>query len=184
MSIFDKDLIENEESYKHQISVEEDVALCIGLGACLVETKDIKAFLGIIQEKCNVNYTVLGSGLLADRLKTQQGRPFEIWDVTSFCKNDAIGSMYRLSQRKDKPIVIIENITEIPIGDPAIYDDPVYVENILLHSWKNDIIQLTHPQYGQFQMNSRDYSIIIPVMPGDVEKPHFSIKGEIGYVQF
>ena len=187
MSLFDKDLVENEEHFKRVITVEEDIALSLGLGACVVETEDTRSFLDALYEKLSVDYIVLGTGQLAERLKSQKGRSIIRWDASKFCKGDAVGSMYTLSQRKDKPIVIIENIVDIPDGDRNIYDDPVLVENILLHSWKNDTIHLTHPQNGPFQLNKWDYTVIFPVKPGELQKLHHSIKGEgfawISFVQ-
>ena len=183
MSLFDKDLVENEECFRQLIAVEENIALSIGMGARVVETEDIGAFLDALYEKLNVDYTVLRTGPLAERLESQKGRPIIRWDVSKFCKDDAIGSMYRLMKRNDKPIVVIENIADIPDGDRNKYDDPVLVENILLHSWKDDTIYLTHPQDGPFQLNKWDYTVIFPVKPGDLQKLHHSIKGEgIGVV--
>lgn len=183
MSIFDKDSIE-KDIFKQRISDEKDIAYCLGPGAHVVETKDVKAFLDTFCEKVSADYSVLGSGLLADRLKSNQGRPIIRWDVKTFRKNDAIGSMYSLSKQKDKPIVIIENITDIPDGDRSFYDDPVLVENVLLHSWKNDVIDLTHPQYGPFQLNREDYTVIFPVKPRWNEKLHHSAAGEMAVIQF
>lgn len=57
------------------------------------------------------------------------------------------------------------------------------VENILLHSWKDDTIHLTHPQHGPFQLNKGDYTVIFPIKPGDIEKLHFPVKGEVGFVK-
>ena len=117
-------------------------------------------------------YSILGDGIEAERLKKQQGRPVIRWDAKTFRKNDAIGSMYKLSkQPKDvKPVVIIENITEIHDAINDIYDDPILVENVLLHSWKNDTIHLTHWQEGPFELNRLDYSIVFPVKSGDLAK--------------
>ena len=184
MSLFDKDLIESEEHYRQIISIEEDIALSLGPGAHVIDSKDTDAFLENLFEKLIKNTPVLGSGPLADKLKSQQGRSIIRWDVKSFRKNNAIGSMYSLSRLKDKPIVIIENITEIPDGDRSIYDDPDLVENVLLHSWKNDVIHLTHPQYGPFQLNREDYTVIFPVNPGWQEKLHHSAAGEMAVIQF
>ena len=185
MSLFNKDLVENEECFRQRIAVEENIALSLGLGACVNETENTKSFLDALYEMLSVDYTILGTGPLADRLRSQQGRPILRWDASKFCKNDAVGSMYMLSQRKDKPIVIIENIADIPDGDRNIYDDPVLVENVLLYSWKDDTIHLTHPQHGPFQLNKWDYTVIFPVKPGDFQKLHHSIKGEgLGYIRY
>ena len=185
MSIFDKDLVENDEYFRQRIADEDEIALCLGPGARVIETEDTGAFLDALYEKLSVDYSVLGNGLLAERLKSQKGRPVIRWDVRTIKKHDAVGSMYILFQRKDKPIVIIENIADILDGDRNIYDDPVLVENILLHSWKNDTIYLTHPQDGPFQLNKWDYTVIFPVKPGDLQKLHHSIKGEgLGVMTF
>lgn len=184
MSLFDKDLVENDDFIRQRIAVEENIALSLGLGACVVETEDTRSFLDALYEMLSVDYTILGTGPLADRLRSQQGRPILRWDVSKFCKDDAVGSMYILSQRKDKPIVVIENIADIPDGDRNIYDDPVLVENILLHSWKDDTIHLTHPQHGPFQLNKWDYTVIFPVKPGDIAKLHRRVPDGIGLIPF
>ena len=186
MGLFDADLIENDEHFKQMIAEEENIALSIGPGANLVETKDTVAFIDSLLEKLSVDYTVLGNGPLADRLKSQQGRPIYRWDAKTFKKYDADGSMYKLSQlpKEPKSIVIIENIADIPDGDRNIYDDPEHVENVLLHSWKNDTIHLTYKGVP-FQMNKGDYTVIFPVKPGDLQKLRRGIRSDgFGFVQF
>ena len=160
MSIFDP----VEKGLKE---IEELTSLCLSSGTTIVECVDLSAAASRIESLA------------------PHGRPIIRWDASKFCKNDAVDSMYRLSQQKDKPIVIIENIADIPDGDRNIYDDPVLVENVLLHSWKNDTIHLTHPQHGPFQLNSWDYTVIFLVKPGDLLKLHHSIKGEgLGYIRY
>ena len=153
MSIFDP----VEKGLKE---IEELTSLCLSSGATIVECVDPSATASRIESLA------------------PQGHPVIRWDAKIFKKYDAVGSMYMLSQRKDKPIVIIENIADIPDGDRNIYDDPVLVEKILLHSWKNDTIHLTHPQDGPFQLNKWDYTVIFPVKPGDLDKLRHSIKDE------
>lgn len=85
MSLFNKDLVENEECFRQRIAVEENIALSLGLGACVVETEDTKSFLDALYEKLSVDYTILGTGPLAERLKSQQGRPIIYWDASKFC---------------------------------------------------------------------------------------------------
>ena len=75
MSLFDKDLVENDDFIRQRIAVEENIALSLGLGACEVETEDTRPFLAALYEKLSVDYTILGTGPLADRLRSQQGRP-------------------------------------------------------------------------------------------------------------
>ena len=127
-------------------------------------------------------------GVLASRIENlaPQGRPVIRWDAKTFRKDDSTGSMYALYllHKEPKPIVIIENIADIPDGDRSIYDDPVLVENVLLHSWKNDTIRLTH-KGDSFQLNSGDYTVIFLVKPGDLLKLHHVINGEgFGLVTF
>ena len=176
MSLFDKDLIENEEQLKQTMVEEENIALLLGPGACVVETNDTEEFVASLLEKLSVDYTVLAHGPLADRLKSQQGRPVYRWDAKTFKMYDAEGSMYQLSKlpKDPKPIVIIENIADIPDGDRNVYDDPEHIENILLHSWKNDTIHLTYKDVS-FQMNKWDYTVIFPIKPEDVNTLHHRI---------
>lgn len=184
MGLFDKDLIENDEHFKQTMVEEENIALLLGPGACVVETNDTESFVASLLEKLSVDYAVLSNGPLADRLKSQQGRPVYRWDAKTFKKYDAVGSMYKLSllPKEPKPIVIIENIADIPDGAPNIYDDPALVENILLHSWKDDTIRLTHHEEGPFQLNKSDYTLIFPIKPEDVNKLHRRIADGFGKV--
>ena len=101
-------------------------------------------------------------------LKKQEGRPFVELDCKTLGKGDAIGFLYYLSKcslNPDKPmkpmIVLISNITDIP--SCANCDDPVYVENLLLHSWKESPAHHTHPKFGSFELQPRDFTIIIPI---------------------
>lgn len=160
MSIFDP----VEKGLKQ---IEELTSLCLSSGATVVDCVDPSATASRIESLA------------------PQGHPVIRLDTKTFKKYDAVGSMYALSKlpKEPKPIVIIENIADIPDGDRKIYDDPVLVETILLHSWKDDTIYLTHPQDGPFQLNKWDYTVIFPVKPGDLQKLHHSIKGEgIGVV--
>lgn len=159
-------------------SIQNDLAVCLTPGITILETSASAVMAGHLEKMVSSKYQVIGNEPEAEMLKKQHGRPVIRWDAKTFKKHDAVGSMYILSQRKDKPIVIIENIADIPDGDRNIYDDPVFVENVLLHSWKNDTIHLTHPQDGPFQLNKWDYTVIFPVKPGDLLKLHHSIKGE------
>lgn len=177
MSILDQKPIEQHVCELDE-SIQNQLAGCVTLGSTILETSAPEVMAGYLEKMVSNEYQVIGSEPEAEMLKKQQDRPTIRWDAKTFKKYDAIGSMYRLSLRKDKPIVIIENIAEIPDGDRSIYDDPVIVENILLYSWKDDTIHLTHPQHGPFQLNKCDYTVIFPVKPGDLQKLHHSIKGE------
>ena len=131
MSIFDNHASPEaiEECYNDLLSRkerQEDLVFCFSYGATVVETPDIHVFIEELEHLIN-GETILCDGVLADRLKQQQGRQIIRWDVKSFRKYDAIGSMYKLSKypKENKPIVIIQNITDIPDGDRSVYDDPV-----------------------------------------------------------
>ena len=77
-------------------------------------------------------------------------------------KHDAIGFLEWLSLQptSSRPIVIIQNITEIPFGKD-IYDDAQYVEDILVHSWKNETNHLTNKNGEQFILKSHDYTVFL-----------------------
>ena len=99
-----------------------------------------------------------------EEMRIHQGRPVVDKDCASLCKDDAIGFLHTLSvlPNDPKPIVIIKNITDIPPQDDH-HDDSQYVENILLHSWKNDVAHYTHPKFGSFDVISRNYTVLIPI---------------------
>ena len=166
--------------------IQNKLSGCLSPGATALEVSDTEIFTRQLEKMLQPEYRVLGSGLEAKWLRRQQGRPIIRWDAKIFKKNDAVGSMYQLSKwpKEPKPVVIIENITEIPEASSDIYDDPSLVENVLLHSWKNDIIHLTHWEHGPFELNRLDYSVIFPVTSGSLSKLRHSIQGEMGLLQF
>lgn len=82
-------------------------------------------------------------------------------DCRTLCKGDAYGWLKAISEGiKDgtlnKPILVIENIDQIPDGDRNVYDAPQYVENILVRSWKNELINI-----GDFYLDRREMTIIL-----------------------
>ena len=85
-------------------------------------------------------------------------------DCSGLKKGDALGFLHRLSQlpAEQKPVVVINNITSIPPAG-SITDDPLYVENLLLHSWHNDVIRLADKDGAPFTITPRDFTILIPV---------------------
>ena len=178
MSPFDKDLVENEKPIQQRLKEEELISDCL-FGATVVECNDPRAFVSKLEEVIRPNYHVLGKGVEAERLKKHQGRPVIRWNAKTFKKDDADGSMYQLSKlpKEPKPIVIIENIADIPDGDRNIYDDPAHIENVLLHSWKDDAIHLTYNGIP-FQMNKWDYSVVFPVRRGDLQNLRHSISSD------
>lgn len=177
-------LLTNKSNEQHVQELDEhiqnELSLCF-TGINILETTDPKIIIKQLEIMASPDYKVIGNAPEAALLKKNQGRLIIHWDVKTFKKCDAAGSMYILSQRKDKPIVIIENIADIPDGDRSIYDDPVLVESILLHSWKNDTIHLTYKD-NPFQLNRFDYTVIFLVKPGDLAKLHHRVPDGIGIV--
>jgi hypothetical protein len=60
----------------------------------------------------------------------------------------------------NKPILVIENVDQIPDGDRSVYDDPQYIEDILVRSWKNELINI-----GDFYLDRREMTIILTCSP-------------------
>lgn len=77
-------------------------------------------------------------------------------DCRGLRKGDAYGWLLKLSKLNSNPIVIINNITQVPDGDRNIYDDPEYIRNILLRSWKNEQINV-----GDAHIDRKNITVII-----------------------
>ena len=167
-----------------QKMIQESIAYCLSPGATVVETPDPKNWVSELYKVIDGG-DILCEGILAERLKQEQGRQIIKMDAKSFRKDGAIGFMFTLFKlpKESKPIVIIENIADIPTGDPAIYDDPIFVENTLLHSWKSNIVHLTHPQNGAFELHREDYTVLFPIMPGGLGQLHSRLPDGIGLLQ-
>lgn len=60
----------------------------------------------------------------------------------------------------NKPILVIENVDQIPDGDRNIYDDPQYIEDILVRSWKNELINIS-----DFYIDRRELTVILTCSP-------------------
>ena len=92
-------------------------------------------------------------------------RPLLSLDCRALHKGDAYGFLKAISESMrngilNKPILVIENVDQIPDGDRNIYDDPQYVENILVRSWKNKLINI-----GDFYLDRRYISVILTCSP-------------------
>ena len=182
MSLFDKDLDENEEPLRKRLREEDFIASCLSFGAIVVECDDPKTFISRLEEIVSPDAQIIGTEVAAEMLKKQQGRPIVKWDVRTFKKYDAVGSMHVLSKRSDKPIIIIENITDIPEKTSGQFDEPTEVENILLHSWENDILRFDSDRFGSFQLNRLDYTVIFPVLKGSLKHLHHRLEDGIAYI--
>lgn len=182
MSLFDDDLVENNEFFQKMLKEQEFMANCLSAGAVVVECDDPKAFISRLEDRISPNAQIIGSDVEDEMLRKQQGRPIVKWDARTFKRYDAKGSMHVLSKRSDKPIVIIENITDIPEKTSEIFDDPIEVENTLLHSWKNDTLRFDNERFGSFQLNRLDYIVIFPVLKGTLNKLHHRLEDGIAHI--
>lgn len=112
---------------------------------------------------------------LTDSIKQHTGRPVYVLDCKTLRKYDAIGWLEAVSKlpKSSTPILIIENITEIPEEDD-VHDNQTYVENLLVHSWKNEINYFTDNRPGQnskqFTLKPHDYLVFLTWTPDCAEK--------------
>lgn len=94
-------------------------------------------------------------------LSRYKGREIVSLDCRGLKKGDAYGWMVSLAKKvKEAPdlIAIIENIAEIPSGPQC--DEPQYVENLLGHSWKNDVIF-----FGDNRIDATQMTILLTATP-------------------
>lgn len=98
------------------------------------------------------------------KLKEHQSRNIYSIDCRGLRKSDAYGWLSAIAKASIDPIVIIENVTQIPDGDRTIYDDSNYVANLLLRSWKNDDIYS-----GDLHIDRRRFTVILTCPPEDAD---------------
>lgn len=96
-------------------------------------------------------------------LQRQKGRSILSLDCSGLKKGDALGFLHDLSQLPPKAIAVIKDITEIPQSGANI-DNPAYVENLLLHSWHNDVISHNDKSGKPFTLHTQDYTVLIPLL--------------------
>ena len=112
---------------------------------------------------------------LTDSIKQHTGRPVYVLDCKTLSKYDAISWLEKVSKlsKSPTPILIIENITEIPEEDD-VHDNQTYVENLLVHSWKNEINHFTDNRQNQnleqFTLKPHDYLVFLTWTPDCAEK--------------
>jgi hypothetical protein len=97
--------------------------------------------------------------------KEHKERDYLSLDCRGLRKGDACGWLKAISEgikngTLNKPILVIENVDQIPDGDRNIYDDPLYVENILVRSWKNELINIS-----DFYIDRRELTVILTCSP-------------------
>ena len=162
MSIFDnhaspESLQSFEEQIQKQPKEEELIGFHLHSNVICIGKRDAASFCERLEYLLSPQTPVTD-----EYLKSQQGRPVFRWVVESFHKRDTIGSLKSLASqpKSPKPIVIIENITDIPQKDD-VHDEPQLVENYLLHSWKNASNPFDDAQFGHFELLTADYTVII-----------------------
>lgn len=71
-------------------------------------------------------------------LQEHLNRPIYHIDCAKLCKGDAKGWLdsIEISPLAPRPIIVVENITEIPMED-SIHDNPLYVRNLLFNTLKD-----------------------------------------------
>ena len=86
-------------------------------------------------------------------------------DCRELKKGDALGWIRDFSKEDKDAIIVFENVTRIPEGDPALYDPKQYVENILVRSWKNNDIDI-----DDCHIDRRNLTVILTCPPEDEEQ--------------
>lgn len=171
-------LSENADKYlENRIAIEhllaKDLSCTFSAYGVIVEDNE-----DILREKIseayslNHNYTTSFAKRVGEKimkainpeLKEHQSRNIYSIDCRTLRKGDAYGWLSGIANASIDPIVIIENVTQIPDGDRAIYDDPNYVANLLLRSWKNDDIYV-----GDLHIDRRKFTVILTCQPEDAD---------------
>ena len=102
---------------------------------------------------------------IGPQLKEHQSRKIYSIDCRALCKGDAYGWLSTVSKASKDPILVIEHLTEVPDGDRSIYDDPIYVTNLLLRSWKNEDIYA-----GDLEIDRRQFTVILACRDTDSQE--------------
>lgn len=101
---------------------------------------------------------------VSPELRKHQSRGIHSIDCRTLRKGDAYGWLSEVAEANDNPILIIKNITQIPDGDQAVYDNPIYVANLLLRSWKNEQIYANNIHIDRSQL-----TVILTCLPQDAD---------------
>lgn len=110
-----------------------------------------------------------------EKLKEHQSRNIYSIDCRYLHKGDAYGWLSAVSKASKDPILVIEHLTEVPDGDRSIYDDPIYVTNLLLRSWKNKDIYAS-----DLEIDCRQFTVILACRSIDSQE----FEGECGLCSY
>ena len=157
MSIFDiDDNIEKiDRDVNSIVTFEKAMLTCVmpGTVKCVGAAPDFAGRLRSTLEKAKLS------------LVPHKGRKVIAKDCRGLKKGDALGWIRDFSKEDKDAIIVIENVTRIPEGDPTQYDPKQYVENILARSWKNDDIYI-----DDYHIDRRNLIVILTCPPEDEEQ--------------
>ena len=177
MGIFDEEAnFEKLDADVQFIATQEKMLLrCItpGFVKCVVFAPEVNIMLKKLHEVYGISINEISfatyiQAVLKDAchsLEAHKHRRVVSLDCRGLKKGDALGWMRTLSQDDDNLILVLENVTQIPEGDLSIYDDRQYLENLLLRSWKNDVVY-----FDDTQIDRRNLTVILTCPPEDQEK--------------
>ena len=110
----------------------------------------------------HLKYTI--QAIASPDYQEQKALPIYSIDCSKVCKGDAYGWLSKIAEVEDGAIVVVENVTRVPNGNSNIYDDPNYVTNLLLRSWKNEQIYA-----GDIVIDRRKLTVILTCPPEDAD---------------
>ena len=175
----DSEVLKNMDNYIRKQALTEFAWATLLMGKVSEIETDINPIWKKIVQTWHVNEgsTLLVSQLveildkenhpLCPMLRPHIGQPVYSIDCRCLCKGDAIGWLETVSKlpKSPKPILVVENITDIPEEDDK-HDNPQYVRNILMHSWKNPRNDFFNIHSGNcFSINPIDYKVFITWTP-------------------
>jgi hypothetical protein len=180
MSIFDLEDFQSDRLYRtiEQIKEFEQTfaieLLQYGDVSCFVTEEKTDVLVKKVAEAWNLKHlrwlTPFSEGLKSkiDKFifqKEHKERDYLSLDCRGLGKGDACRWLKAISEgiengTLNKPILVIENVDQIPDGDRNIYDDPLYVEDILVRSWENELIKIS-----DFYIDRRELTVILTCSP-------------------
>lgn len=154
---------------------EQFMLMCVGRGTvkCVVAAPKTNSFLDILHELYGVPHNEPSFATYLQKIldsATHSLLPFKNRkvlpiDCRGLKKGDALGRIRDISKDDKDAIIVIENVTRIPEGEPALYDPKQYVENILVRSWKNNDIYI-----DDYHIDRRNLTVILTCPPEDEEQ--------------
>ena len=160
-------LLDDEEVLLNDKAVEIKAEMENLLATALFRRGGVSAFFVTEHDSLVETVKQLIKNAIDPRLKEHQSRKIYPIDCRYLHKGDAYGWLSAVSKASKDPILVIEHLTEIPDGDRSIYDDPAYVTNLLLRSWKNQYIYA-----GDLEIDRRQFTVILACR--DIDSQEFA----------